>query len=149
MKKSSIRSEPTEKAIKKQDKDNVLRMATVVGSEPPAFISPKTDKSTDVEKKKQAVTAARSLPELLVSNYEIRNKVHVMKYVTLAELSKDTGMNKLLVWLDNRFKKDENAEDFTYFKEWMSPKRVARKHKLQKSLQTIMMKWLAKQKAKV
>ena len=56
-------------------------MATVVRSEPPAFISPKTDKqlpfkdytleveawtlSTHVEKKKQAVIAARSLLKFL------------------------------------------------------------------------------------
>ena len=81
MKKSSIKSEPTEEAVQKQEKEDVLRTATVVQSEPPALISPKTNKqvphedyrleleawtlSTDVEKKKQAVVAARSLPELL------------------------------------------------------------------------------------
>ena len=81
MKKSSIKSEPTEEAIHKQDKEAVLRMATVVQSKPPAFISPKTNKqvpfedyvleleawtlSTDIEKKKQAVIAARSLAEFL------------------------------------------------------------------------------------
>ena len=43
-----------------------------------------------------------------------------MKDVTLAELNEDTGMNKLLEWLDNRFKKDKNTEGFEYFKEWMS-----------------------------
>ena len=81
MNKSSIKSELTEEAVHKQDKEDILRMAIVVRSEPPAFISPKTNKqipfedyrlkleawtsSTDVEKKKQAVTAARSLPEFL------------------------------------------------------------------------------------
>ena len=55
--------------------------------------------STDVEKKKQAVIAARSLPEFL-DGVKLRNKV--MKDVTLAELNKDTGMNKLLEWLDNK-----------------------------------------------
>ena len=89
MKKSSIKSEPTEEAVHKQDKENVLRMATVVRSEPPAFISPKT----------------------------------------LAEFSKDTGMNKLLEWFDNRSKKDENTEGFKYFKEWMSLERDPSKHK--------------------
>ena len=106
MKKSSIRSEPTEEAVQKQDKEDVLRMATVMRSEPPTFISPKTCKqvpyggykleleawtlSTDVEKRKQAVVAARSLPELLHS-VKLRSKF--MKDVTLAELNKDTGMN--------------------------------------------------------
>ena len=42
MKKSSIKSEPTEEAVQKQDKDNISRMAAVVQSEPPAIISPKT-----------------------------------------------------------------------------------------------------------
>ena len=81
MKQSSIKSEPTEEEVQKQDKENLLRMATAVRSEPPAFISPKTNKqvpyedyrlelevwtlSTDVERKKQAAIAARSLPELL------------------------------------------------------------------------------------
>ena len=75
MTKSSIKSEPTEEAVHTQDKQDVLRMATVVPSEPPAFISPKTIKqvpfedyrleleawilSTDVEKNKQAVIAAK------------------------------------------------------------------------------------------
>ena len=48
--------------------------------------------STDVEKKKQAVNAARSLLEFL-NGVKLRNKM--MKDVTLAELKKDTGMNKL------------------------------------------------------
>ena len=77
-------------------------------SEPPAFISLKTTKQvpykdykleleawtlqTDVEKKKQAVIAARSFPELL-DRVELRNKV--MKDVTLSELNKDTDKNKL------------------------------------------------------
>ena len=142
MKKSSIKSEPTEEAVYKQDKEEVLRMATVVRSEPPAFISLKTNKqvpfedyrleledwtlSIDVEKKKQAVIAARSLPEFL-DGVKLRNKV--MKDVTLAELNKDTGMNKLLEWLDNRFKKDENTEGFKYFKEWMLLERDPSKHK--------------------
>ena len=52
-----------------------------------------------------------------------------MKDVTLAELSKDTGTNKLLKWLDNRFKKDENTEGFKYVKEWMSLERDPSKHK--------------------
>ena len=52
-----------------------------------------------------------------------------MKDVTLAELNKDTGLNKLLEWLDNRFKKDENTEGFKYFKEWMSLERDPSKHK--------------------
>ena len=118
-------------------------MATVVRSEPPAFFSPKTNKqvpfqdyrleleawtlSTDVEKKKQAVIAARPLPEFLDGVKLRYNKV--IKDVTLAELSKDTGMNKLLKWLDNRFKKDENTEGVKYFKEWMSLERDQRKHK--------------------
>ena len=38
-----------------------------------------------------------------------------MKDVTLVELNKDTGMDKLLEWLDNRFKKDENTEGFNHF----------------------------------
>ena len=82
--------------------------------------------STDVEKKKQAVIAARSLPEFLDS-VKLRNKV--MKDVTLAELNKDTGMNKCLEWLDNRFKKDENTGGFKYFKEWMSLEHDPSKHK--------------------
>ena len=50
--------------------------------------------SADVEKKKKkAVIAARSLSELL-DGVKLRNKL--MKNVILAELSKDTGMNKLL-----------------------------------------------------
>ena len=142
MKKSSIKSEPTEEAVHKQDRDDILRMATVVPSEPPVFISPKTNKqvpfkgyrlelevwtlSTDVEKKKQAVIAARLLPEFLYG-VKLRNKV--MKDVTLAELNKDTGMNKLLEWLDNRFKKDENTDSLKYFKEWMSLERDLSKHK--------------------
>ena len=142
MKKSSIKSELTEEAVHKQDKEDILRMATVVRSEPPAFISPKTNKqvpfedyrleleawtlSTDVEKEKQAVIAARSLPAFL-DGVKLRNKV--MKDVTLVELDKDTGMNKLLEWLDNRFKKDENTEGFKYFKEWMSLERDPSKHK--------------------
>ena len=128
MKKRSIKSELTEEAAHKQDKQDILRMVTVVQSEPPAFISPKTNKqvpfedyrseleawtlSADVEKK-QAAIAAR-LPEFL-DGVKLRNKV--MKDVTLAELNKDTGMNKLLEWLDNRFKKDENTEGFKYFEE--------------------------------
>ena len=40
-----------------------------------------------------------------------------MKNVTLAELNKDTGMNKLLEWFDNRFNKDKNTVGFKYFKE--------------------------------
>ena len=43
-----------------------------------------------------------------------------MKNVTLAGLNKDTGMNTLLEWLDDRHKKDENTEGLKYFKEWMS-----------------------------
>ena len=38
-------------------------------------------------------------------------------------------MNKLLEWLDNRFKKDENTEGFKYFKKWMPLERVPSKHK--------------------
>ena len=49
MKKSSIKSEPTEEAIQKQDKDDVLRIATVVQSESPAFISPQTNKQVSYE----------------------------------------------------------------------------------------------------
>ena len=75
---------------------------------------------TDVVQKKQAVIAARSLAELF-DGVKLRN--NVMKDVTLAELNRDTGMNKLLEWLDNRFKKDENTKGFKYFKNWMS-KRV-------------------------
>ena len=82
--------------------------------------------STDVEKKKQAVIAARSLPEI-PDGVKSRNKV--MKHVTLAEVNKDTGMNKLLEWLDNRFKKDENTEGFKYFKEWMPLECDPSKHK--------------------
>ena len=67
---------------------------------------------TDVVEKKQAVIAARSLAEFFYG-VKLRN-------VTLAELNKDTGMNKLLEWLDNRFKKDENTKGFKYFKNWMS-----------------------------
>ena len=74
----------------------------------------------------QAVIAARSLPELL-DGVKLRTKV--IKDVTLAELNKDTGMNKLLEWLDNRFKKDKNTEDFEYFKEQMSLERDPSKHK--------------------
>ena len=70
--------------------------------------------SADVKKKKQAVIAARSLHEFL-DGVKLQNKV--MKDVTLTEPNKDTGMNKLLEWLDNRFKKDENTEGFKYFKE--------------------------------
>ena len=90
MKKSSTKSDPKEEALQKQGKENVLRMATVVRSEPPAFISPKTNKqvpyedyrleleawilSTDVEKKKQAVLLQQDhcLSFSMVSNYEIR-----------------------------------------------------------------------------
>ena len=82
--------------------------------------------STDVEKKKQAVIAARLLPEFL-DGVKLRNKV--MKDVTLAEFNKDTGMNKLSEWLDNRFNKDENTEGFKYFKEWMSLERDPSKHR--------------------
>ena len=82
--------------------------------------------STDVGKKKQAVTAARSLPEYL-DGVNVCNTV--MKDVTLAELNKDTGMNKLLEWLDNRFKKDESTEGFKYFTEWMPLERDPSKHK--------------------
>ena len=91
MKKSSIKSEHTEEAVNKQDKEDVLRMTTAVRSEPLAFISPKkTNKqvpfkddrlelkdwtlSTDVEKKKQAAIAARSLPEFL-DGVKLHNKV--------------------------------------------------------------------------
>ena len=142
MKKSSIKSEPTEEPVHKQDKEDILRMATVVRSEPPVLISPKTNKqvpfedyrfepeawtlSTEVEKKKQAVIAARSLPEFL-DGVKLRNTM--MKDVILTELNKDTGMNKLLEWLDNRFKKDENTEGFKYFKEWMSLECDPSKHK--------------------
>ena len=38
-------------------------------------------------------------------------------------------MNKLLEWLDNRFKKDENTEGFKYFKEWISLDRSPSKYK--------------------
>ena len=142
MKKSSIKSEPAQEAVHKQDKEDILRMATVVRSEPPAFISPKTNKqvpfkdyrleleawtlSTDVEKKKQVVIAARSLPEFL-DGVKLRNKL--IKDVTLAELNKDTGVNKLLEWPDKRFKKDENTEGFKYFKKWMLLERDPSKHK--------------------
>ena len=83
--------------------------------------------STDVDKKKQqAVIAERSLPELL-DGVKLRNKV--MTDVTLAKLNKDTGTNKLLEWLANRVKKDENTEGFKYFKEWMSLEHDPSKHK--------------------
>ena len=68
----------------------------------------------------------RYLPEFL-DGVKLHNKA--MKDVTLAELNKDTGMNKLLEWLDNRFKKDENTEGFKYFKEWMSLEHDPSKHK--------------------
>ena len=116
-------------------------MATVVRSEPPAFILPKTNNqvpfegyrleleawtlSTDVEKK-QAVIAASLLPEFF---YGVKLLNKVMKYVTLAELNKDTGMKKLLEWLGNRFKKDENTEGFKFFKEWLSLERDPSEHK--------------------
>ena len=38
-------------------------------------------------------------------------------------------MSKLLGWLDNRFKKDENTEGFKYFKEWMPFEHDPSKHK--------------------
>ena len=100
MKTSSIKSEPTEEAVHQQDKEDILRTAIVVRSEPPVFISPKTNKqvpfedyrleleawtlSTDAEKKKQAVIAVRSLSEFL-NGVKLRNKV--MKDVTLAKLN--------------------------------------------------------------
>ena len=77
-------------------------------------------------RKKLAVIAARSLPEFL-DGVKLRNKV--MKDVALAKLNKDSGMNKLLEWLDNRFKKGENTEGFKYYKEWMSLERDPSKHK--------------------
>ena len=49
MKKSSGKSELTEEAVHKQDKEDILRMATVVPSEPLAFISPKTNKQVPFE----------------------------------------------------------------------------------------------------
>ena len=68
--------------------------------------------SADVEKKQAVIAAIRSLPQFL-DGVKLRNKV--MKDVTLPELNKDAGMNKLLEWCDNRFKKDQHTEGFEYF----------------------------------
>ena len=44
IKKSSIKIEPTGEVVQKQYKEKIYRMTTVVLSEPPAFISLKTNK---------------------------------------------------------------------------------------------------------
>ena len=118
------------------------KMSVIIRSEPPAFISTKTNKaipyeeyrleleawtiSSDVDKKKLAVIAARSLPEQVDG---VRLRSRVMKEITLAELNTDHGMEKLFEWLDKKFLKDENAEGFKYFKEWMNLERDELKHK--------------------
>ena len=52
--------------------------------------------SSEVEKKKLAVIAARSLPEQVDG---IRLRSRVLREITLTELNKDTGMEKLFEWL--------------------------------------------------
>ena len=70
--------------------------------------------ATSVAKDKQALVVALSLPE----DHESNIKENIFSELETSELNSDTGMERLITFLDKRFLKDSFVEAYEKYKKW-------------------------------
>ena len=127
-----MESEDENKVVKSEDdKSEVVHTEVVMTSiriEPPSFVSDRKSYdaykreltvwalATSVEKKKQALIIALSLPDTHDSNI----KEKVFAEIEIEDLNSDDGMKNLIEFLDKRFLKDSFVVAYEKYQTWSS-----------------------------